>query len=99
MMVMYSPKLCIYLEEITRYTIVAWMFANENKWWRTHLLHVTTNILYHYTTTSLYWLSPKAQTMWNVCKSIARWWKILQHGWHSHLSFRTNVHIHMESYD
>ena len=30
-MVVYFPKIGIYLGEITRYTIVAWIFANENK--------------------------------------------------------------------
>ena len=28
--------------------------------------------------TSLSWLSSKAAKLWNVCKSDARWWKILQ---------------------
>ena len=31
-MVMCSPKLWIYLGEIRRYTIVAWIFTNENKY-------------------------------------------------------------------
>ena len=47
------------------------------------LLHVTTNISYHHPRMSLSWLSPKAKNVWNICKSNARWWKILQRGWHA----------------
>ena len=59
----------------------------------TRLLQVTTNILYHHAMTSLSWLSSKAAKLWNVCKSDARWWKILQRGWHSYLPFRAKVFI------
>ena len=50
----------------------------------TRLLQVTTNILYHHAMASVSWLSPNAKKLWNVCKSDARWWKILQRGWHSY---------------
>ena len=86
--------------EITRCIIVAWIFANGNKWctwvdwWLkdgTCLLQVTANILYHHGMASLSGLSLKARRVWNVCKSDARWWQILQHGWHSHLPFCAKV--------
>ena len=38
----------------------------------THLLWVTTNILYHHAMASLSRLYPKAEKVWNVCKSNAR---------------------------
>ena len=57
--------------------------------------YYATNILYHLAMPSLSWLSPKVENVWNVCKSNARWWKILQRGWHSHLPF----HAKMESHD
>ena len=59
----------------------------------TRLLQVATNILYHHAMASVSWLSPNAKKLWNVCKSDARWWKILQRGWHSHLPFRAKVFI------
>ena len=52
----------------------------------THLLQVTTNIIYHHSMTFLSWLSPKEKMEWNVCKSNARWRQIFEHGWHSKLS-------------
>ena len=89
-MIMYSPKLWIYLGETTRYNIVTRIFAIEKTnvapWldWRlqdgTRLLQVTTNILYNHAMTLVSWLSPKAKKLWNVYKSDARWWKILQRG-------------------
>ena len=68
-------------------------------WWLqdgTRLIQVTTiyiYILYHHAMPSLSWLSPKAEKVWNVCESNARWWKILQPGWHSHLPFHAKVFI------
>ena len=100
---MYSPKLWIYLGETTRYNIVTRIFAIEKTnvapWldWRlqdgTRLLQVTTNILYNHAMTLVSWLSPKAKKLWNVYKSNARWWNILQRGWHSHLPFHAKVFI------
>ena len=65
-------------------------------WWLqdgTRLLQFTTNILYYHVIALVSWLSPKAKKLWNVCKSDARWWKILQRGWHSHLPFHAKVFI------
>ena len=37
------------------------------------------------------WISPKAEKVWNVCKSNTRCSHILQHGWHSHLPFHAKL--------
>ena len=69
--VMHSPNLGFYLGEITLYTIVMWIIANESKWRSmgglaqsrmidTRLLQVATNILYRHVVASLSWLSSKA---------------------------------------
>ena len=77
------------------YIIVAWIFAIEDKCCTLGRLTVTRwctlvtghqKYIYHHVMTSLSWLSPKVENIWNVCKSNARWWQILQCGWHSHLS-------------
>ena len=92
----------MYLGGITKYTIIAWILANWNKWcawgeWElkdgTHLLRLSTNILYHHVVASLSWLSFKKENVWNVYKSNARRWQILQRGWHSHLPFCAKVFI------
>ena len=81
-MVMYWTKLLIYLGEITRHIIVAWMFANGNKCCALVGLEVTewyTLVIGHYKyivsscNGIIICLSPRAEKMWNVCKSNARW--------------------------
>ena len=86
----------MYLGGITKYTIIAWILANWNKWcawgeWElkdgTHLLRLSTNILYHHVVASLSWRSPKSKKVKDVRKPNARWWQLLQPGWHFHLPF------------
>ena len=57
------------------------------------LLTVTTNILYHHSIGSLSWVSSKAQKEWNVYKSDAGWWQILQRSWCCTLPYKYKVFI------
>ena len=89
---MYSTKLRIYLGENTRYYCCMDLCHSLGglaviRWYTLVTGH------YKYIVSSLSWLSPKAENVWNVCKSNARWWQIFQHGWHSHFQFRAKVFI------
>ena len=77
-----------YLGEITRYTIVAWIVAIETNiapWVDWQLQDGTYTIVtshYKYIVLScndiIILVITKSKKVWNVCKSNARWWKILQ---------------------
>ena len=78
------PILCIYLGETTIYTIVARILnkcctlggLTVTRWYTVVTGH------YKYIVSSCNGINilDKANKLWNVCKSDARWWKILQRG-------------------